>query len=163
MNKPFSFILDNKPLIAKKFSPKETLDNVRSEMKNKLNNSISFLYDEAPIDINDENKYCIEEIEKSGKIFLTYNTSIVKSYKIYLNEEFLTDYKGNEDEKLINIRKNLGDRINLESYFLFNDSKIEKENKDGEDCFTIRDIEKEGVIYINQKKKGKKLKNLMKK
>ena len=158
MNKPFSFILDNKPLIAKKFSPKETLDNVRSEMKNKLNNSISFLYDEAPIDINDENKYCIEEIEKSGKIFLTYNTSIVKSYKIYLNEEFLTDYKGNEDEKLINIRKNLGDRINLESYFLFNDSKIEKENKDGEDCFTIRDIEKEGVIYINQKKKREEIK-----
>ena len=153
MKKPYSFILDEKPFVAKKFGEKEYLNNVRIALGKKLDTSIIFLYNNTPIEIIDEKEYTIQDVEQSGKIFLKHDSSNLKTYKIYLNKIYLTDYEGREEEKIEKIRKFLRDLINNESYFLYNNTRIEKENEVGEDGFTIKDIQKNNIIYIEQQKK----------
>ena len=70
MIKIYSFILDDKPFIAKKFKPIETLYNVRIAFKTKINSTILFTYEKIPILIEDETKFTLEDIEDSSKIYL---------------------------------------------------------------------------------------------
>ena len=146
MLKPYILYLDGNPIIAKKYKTNETLNNIRKNLNKKIDSSIKFLNHEVPIDIEDEYKYILKEIEDTGKIYLQHNT-----YKIIFNEKFLTDYFGDESEKLINLRKILGDKIPLNSIFLYqNNVKIEKEDEEGENAFTLSDIQKDRKIFIIQ-------------
>ena len=154
MNKVYSFYLNGKPLNAKKFKPTETLENVRKSLKNKIDSTIIFVNNEMPIDINDESEFSIQEIEDNGKVYLKNDTSNLQSFKIYLNQQLLTEYMGKEDDKIINVRNKLGNTISSGAQFLMhNDTKIEKEDEEGEDGFTISDIQKENIIYIIDKTK----------
>ena len=96
MNKAYSFYLNGKPLNSKKFKPTETLENVRKSLKNKIDSTIIFIYNEKPIDIIDESKFSIQEIENNGKVYLK-NDSNLQSFKIYLNQQLLTEYMGKEE------------------------------------------------------------------
>ena len=159
MNKVYSFYLNGKPLNAKKFKPTETLDNVRKSLKNKIDSTIIFEYNVMPIDINDESEFSIQEIEDNGKVYLKNNTSNLQSFKIYLNQQLLTEYMGKEDDKIINVRNKLGNTISSGAQFLMhNDTIIEKEDEEGENGFTISDIQKDNIIYIidENKKQEKK-------
>jgi hypothetical protein len=154
MNKAYSFFLNGKPLNAKKFKPTETLDNVRKTLKNKIDSSIIFLNNEMPIDINDESEFSLQEIEDNAKVYLKNDTSNLQSFKIYLNQQLLTEYMGKEDDKIINVRNKLGNTISSGAQFLMqNNTIIEKEDEEGEDGFTISDIQKENIIYIIDKTK----------
>lgn len=152
MSKHFSFFLDGKGYCAKKFNPKESLNNIRKALKNKIDSSIIFYYkDETPINIDDEQNYSLEEISKDEKVFLKHDSSNFESFQIYLNGNLLTDYEGSKDEKLSNLRKNLSSKIKKTAYFIDqNKSKIDKENEEGEDAFTINDILLDGNIFIQQ-------------
>ena len=97
MNKAYSFYLNGKPLNSKKFKPTETLENVRKSLKNKIDSTIIFIYNEKPIDIIDESKFSIQEIENNGKVYLQNDTSNLQSFKIYLNQQLLTEYMGKEE------------------------------------------------------------------
>jgi len=155
MIKIYSFILDDKPFIAKKFKPIETLYNVRIAFKTKINSTILFTYEKIPILIEDETKFILEDIEDSSKIYL--KTSNQKNFKIYLNGKLLIDYNGNEKEKLKSLRKNLGNKININCQFLLkNDNKIDIEDEEGDEGFTIGEIEKNGNIYIEENNKLEK-------
>ena len=155
MIKIYSFILDDKPFIAKKFKPIESLYNVRIAFKTKINSSILFTYEKIPILIEDETKFTLEDIEDSSKIYL--KTSNQKNFKIYLNGKLLIDYNGNEKEKLKSLRKNLGNKININCQFLLkNDNKIDIEDEEGDEGFTIGEIEKNGNIYIEENNKLEK-------
>lgn len=143
-------MIDEKPFKAKKFNPKENLKNVRNLMGSNFNSTILFLFDGFKIDVDDEVDYTLEDIEDSGKIHLTENK---KFFKVYLNSQFIYDYQGNEDEKIMILRKHLGDKINNDAHFLYNDSEIDIPNEGGEDGFTLKDIQIEGKIYLIQNKK----------
>jgi hypothetical protein len=109
-----------------------------------------------PIDINDENVFSLQEIEDKGKIYLNSVELNLQTFKIYLNQQLLTEYKGKEDEKIIDIRKKLGNQISSEAKFLMqNETKIEEEDEDGEDGFSISDIKKDNIIYIIDETKEK--------
>ena len=143
-------MIDEKPFKAKKFNPKENLKNVRNLMGSNFNSTILFLFDGFKIDVDDEVDYTLEDIEDSGKIHLTENK---KLFKVYLNSQFIYDYQGNEDEKIMILRKHLGDKINNDAHFLYNDSEIDIPDEGGEDGFTLKDIQIEGKIYLIQNKK----------
>lgn len=151
MSKAFSFFLDGKALCAKIFKPIESLNNVRSTLKNKIDDSIIFLNGEVPIEISDEKDFTLEEIGSTGKIYLKHDDSNLKTFKIHLNGKYLFDYNANENEKLYDLRKKLGDKINVNYVFLMkNDNKVEKEDETGEGCFAILDIEEKGIIYLEE-------------
>ena len=134
--KAFSFFIDGKGAIAKKFNPKDNLNLVRKTMKDKLNSSIVFYFKEAPIDINEEEDYTLEEIAKEEKVFLKHDISNLQNFQIHLNGKLLTNYSGANDEKLNTLRKNLGNKINDNSQFLDkNNSKIDKEDEEGENGY----------------------------
>ena len=102
-----------------------------------------------PIDINDENEFTLEDIEDKGKIYLMNDSSNTKSFEVYLNNQLLTKYEGNDEEKIIKIRKHLGNQMSSEAKFLLqNETVIENEDEDGDDGFKISDIIKDNIIYI---------------
>ena len=110
-----------------------------------------------PIDINDENEFTLEDIEAKGKIYLMNDSSNTKSFEVYLNNQLLTKYEGNDEEKIIKIRKHLGNQMSSEAKFLLqNETVIENEDEDGDDGFKISDIIKDNIIYIIDEKKIKK-------
>ena len=154
MSKAYSFFLDGKPLCAKKCQPTETLNNIRNiSLKNKIDDTIIFLNGDIPIDKSDEKDFNLDEINISGKINLKHDESNLKSFQIYLNGVYLTDFNANENENLDSLRKKLEIKIKEDFQFLMkNDSIVEKEDEKGEDSFTILDIEKEGIIYLKQEK-----------
>jgi len=157
MSKAYSFYLNGKPLNAKKFKSTETLDNVRKLLKNKIDSTVLFFQKEMPIDINDENEFTLEDIEDKGKIYLMNESSNTKSFEVYLNNQLLTKYEGNDEEKIIKIRKHLGNQMSSEAKFLLqNETVIENEDEDGDDGFKISDIIKDNIIYIIDEKKIKK-------
>ena len=127
----------------------ETLDNVRKLLKNKIDSTVLFFKNEMPIDINDENEFTLEDIEDKGKIYLMNDSSNTKSFEVYLNNQLLTKYEGNDEEKIIKIRKHLGNQMSSEAKFLLqNETVIENEDEDGDDGFKISDIIKDNIIYI---------------
>lgn len=135
----------------------ETLDNVRKLLKNKIDSTVLFFKNEMPIDINDENEFTLEDIEDKGKIYLMNDSSNTKSFEVYLNNQLLTKYEGNDEEKIIKIRKHLGNQMSSEAKFLLqNETVIENEDEDGDDGFKISDIIKDNIIYIIDEKKIKK-------
>ena len=135
----------------------ETLDNVRKLLKNKIDSIVLFFKNEMPIDINDENEFTLEDIEDKGKIYLMNDFSNTKSFEVYLNNQLLTKYEGNDEEKIIKIRKHLGNQMSSEAKFLLqNETVIENEDEDGDDGFKISDIIKDNIIYIIDEKKIKK-------
>ena len=135
----------------------ETLDNVRKLLKNKIDSTVLFFQNEMPIDINDENEFTLEDIEDKGKIYLMNESSNTKSFEVYLNNQLLTKYEGNDEEKIIKIRKHLGNQMSSEAKFLLqNETVIENEDEDGDDGFKISDIIKDNIIYIIDEKKIKK-------
>lgn len=157
MSKAYSFYLNGKPLNAKKLKSTETLDNVRKLLKNKIDSTVLFFKNEMPIDINDENEFTLEDIEDKGKIYLMNDSSNTKSFEVYLNNQLLTKYEGNDEEKIIKIRKHLGNQMSSEAKFLLqNETVIENEDEDGDDGFKISDIIKDNIIYIIDEKKIKK-------
>jgi hypothetical protein len=149
-SKPYSFFIEGKPLCAKKFKSNENLSKVRIALKSKIDSSILFLNgDDAPIDIEDEQDFTLENIDKAGKIYLSHSNGELKSFQIYSDGNFLINYQGNENENIKNIRKTLENKINKDFLFLLkNESKIEKEDENDEDGFSLSDIEKDGIIYI---------------
>ena len=148
-SKVYSFYLEGKPLCAKKCYPVDTLSKFRKILGSKINSNIIFLRENVPIEIEDENDFSLENIDNSGKIYLQQSTSNLNSYKVYLNEKYLSDYNGNENGKLIILRKKFENQIGKDFQFLMqNETQVEKEDEDGEDGFTIQDIQKDGIIYI---------------
>lgn len=95
--------------MKQKFNPKESLNNIRGDMKNNIDSSILFYYkDKTPIDISDEENYSLEEIEKDEKVFLKHDSSYYGIFQVFF---LLSGYEGSKDEKLNNLRKNLSSKI----------------------------------------------------
>lgn len=148
-SKVYCFYLDEKPLCAKRFNPNETLNKIRIALNTKIDPTIIFLKENVPIEIEDENDFSLENIDNSGKIYLKRSVSNLSLFKIFVNGTYFTDYSGNENDKIINLRKKYENQIGKEFKFMMqNEFEIEKQDEEGENGFIIQDIQKDNIIYI---------------